>query len=251
MPIRGGKLISKLFSRFVSVLVAVVILSVTVLPGLSYAETESDQEGTVITDNSEERVAETIENGIVTKATFNKESNTLLIEEEGKEPLILDLGEISEQYVANDVINNDVIKSPSYSSSLAFGTPTTKQDTFINYEYTITHSSPEKWQLRRPNGDSLVKYYYKNVTRTTTNGTSLLKYQTYVENINYYEWKAIGGSLTTLGMSWLSFILSVPTAGAATLTAGLVALGAYGTTLDACVQIHKNANLARGIYFNL
>ncbi|WP_243292168.1 geobacillin-26 family protein [Bacillus sp. FJAT-47783] len=95
------------------------------------------------------------------------------------------------------------------------------------------------------------KYYYKNVTRTSSNGSSLLKYQKYVENINYYEWKAIGGTLTTIGMSWLAFILSVPTAGAGTLTAGLAALGAYGATLDSLLKIHQNAKLARGIYFNL
>lgn len=52
-------------------------------------------------------------------------------------------------------------------------------------------------------------------------------------------------------MSWLAFILSVPTAGAGTLTAGLAALGAYGATLDSLLKIHQNAKLARGIYFNL
>lgn len=85
----------KLFGRFLSVLLAVVILGGTVLPGLSRAETEISEGTSVITDNSEERVAQTIENGVVTKATFDKKSNTLTIEEEGKEPLVLDLEEIS------------------------------------------------------------------------------------------------------------------------------------------------------------
>lgn len=241
---------SKFFGKILIVLITTMVLSTSVSPTLSHAE--STIKDPVVVENSKKRIAITKENGVVTKAVFDKTTNILTIKENGKEPIIIDLNKTSEEYIANETIKTDVSNTQSnLISAYSLWTPTTKQDTFINYEYTITHSSPEKWQLRRPNGDSLYRYYYKNVTRTSSNGSDLLKFQGYVENIDYYEWKAIGGSLTTLGMSWLSFILSVPTAGAGTLTTGLAALGAYGATLDALVQVHKNANLARGVYFSL
>ena len=180
----------------------------------------------------------------MTKATFDKDKNILTIEENGTIVTILDLGQLSEQYLEEEAISI----APKASSNFGIMAVTTKQDTFINYEYTITSGSLEKWQLRRPKGDSLVNYYYKNTTRTSSNASNLDNFQTAVENINYYEWIAIGSSLTSLGMSWLTFILSVPTAGAATLTTGLAALGAYGTALNALLKIHENANRALSLY---
>ncbi|MGM0830599.1 MAG: geobacillin-26 family protein [Bacillota bacterium] len=231
----------KFSSRLVAVLMALFVLAATVLPGISFASSEGTQ---VLQDNKNKRIAINVTDGVVTKATFDKKSNTLKIEEKGKETVSIDLEEVSNKYVEENVISEDTTKSSDFGIMAA----TTKQNTWINYEYTITHSSPEKWQLRRPKGDSLVNYYYKNVTRTSSNASNLDKFQTAVENIDYYEWRAIGTSLSTVGLSWLAFILSVPTAGAGTLTAGLAALGAYGATADALLKLHKNANLASTYY---
>ncbi|MDQ0227292.1 geobacillin-26 family protein [Metabacillus niabensis] len=173
-------------------------------------------------------------------ATFDKETNILTIEEEGKEKVVLDLGDISKDYVADETIST----SPKVRAAAS----TTKQNTFINFEYTITHGSKEKWQLRRPKENSLVNYYYKNVTRTSSNASNLKSFQSNVESINYYEFVAIRSSLTATELSWLAFILSVPTAGAGTLTAGLAALGAYGSTLNALIKLHTHANYARTYY---
>ncbi|MGF2618069.1 hypothetical protein FZC84_22720 [Rossellomorea vietnamensis] len=247
--------------RLIAVLMSLAVITATILPGVSFAN--SDVEGTqVLKDDENQRVVISNVDGIVTKATFEKDTNTLIIDEEGKGEISLDLEEISEELVAEEVISPDEIKtsglplteaSPSkYSDApLKASAATSKQNTWINYEYTITHSSPEKWQLRRPNGDSLVKYYYKNVTRKSSNASNLSKFQDAVENIDYYEWKAIGSSLTSLGMSWLAFILSVPTAGSGTLTAGLAALGAYGVALDSLIKLHSNTNVARTYYFRV
>lgn len=254
----------KFTSRLMGVLIAFVVFASTVLPGISHAETDSTAVTQVLTDNAEERVVLTTQDGIVTKATFNKELNTLIIEEEGEDEVALNIGELSEEYIETDAI--DAVGSGLFEQTVTRGislsppvsgvdlmatTPTTKQNTFINYEYTITHSSPEKWQLRRPNGESLVKYYYKNTTRTSSNASNLASFQTAVENIDYYEKRAIGTALTSLGLSWLAFILSVPTAGSGTLTAGLAALGAYGAALDALVKLHRNANLASTYYHRI
>lgn len=253
----------KFTSRLLGVLIAFVVFASTVLPGISHAEEGTDVIAVpqVITDNAVERVVLTTENGIVTKATFNKELNTLIIEEEGKDEVALNIGELSEAYIQTGAIETKSkglfeqpvsrgisISPPVVPGVEVMATSTTSQNTFINYEYTITHSSPEKWQLRRPNGDSLVKYYYKDTTRTSSNASNLASFQSAVENINYLELRAIGGSLTTLGLAWLAFILSVPTAGSGTLTAGLAALGAYGATLDTLVKLHRQANLASTYY---
>lgn len=249
----------KNLGRLVTVLMALVMV-LSVLPGISSA---SETEGTaILKDNATERVAETVEGGVTTTATFDKKANILTIEEEGKEPIVIKLGELSQQYLEEKVIlaapnglTPEIGLTPenglSPSPEIGLLAATTKQNTFINYEYTITHSSPEKWQLRRPKDDSILNYYYKNVTRTSGNKTTLSNFQDRVEKINALEWKFIGGSLTTAGLSWLSFILSVPTAGAGTLTAGLAALGAYGATADAMIKIHGHANKARTYYFSV
>lgn len=238
----------KFSSRLLGVLMVFALLASTFLPSVSSAaESEKSEEVQVIKDNNEGRVAQAVKNGVVTKATFDKEENILRIEEEGKETVVLDLGKISEKYLANGSISDGTSKPSGEFGVMA----TTRQNTFINYEYTITHGSPERWQLRRPQGDSLFHWYYKNVTRNGSNATNLRHFQTAVENIDYYEWRAIGTSLTTVGLSWLAFILSVPTAGAGTLTAGLAALGAYGATLDALINVHRHANYARTYYFRV
>ncbi|PAD66478.1 hypothetical protein CHH83_23900, partial [Bacillus sp. 7586-K] len=62
-------------------------------------------------------------------ATFDKETNILTIEEEGKEKVVLDLGDISKDYVVDETIST----SPKVRAAAS----TTKQNTFINFEYTI------------------------------------------------------------------------------------------------------------------
>src|SRR5699024_11076541 len=183
----------------------------------------------------------------------------LTIEEEGKEIIKTNLGELSEEYLEEGLISDepkmlseDGVETYSNTFSeygINRAAATTKQNTFINYEYTITHSFPEKWQLRRPQDGSLAKYYYKNVTRTTKNKSDLINFQSRVESINALEWTFIGSSLTTVGLSWLTFILSVPTAGAGSLASGLAALGAYGATNTAMIKIHGHVNKARTYYF--
>lgn len=243
------------FSRLI-IVGMVLILVFTSLPSTGFA---SENEVTkVIEDNENERIAETTMDGVSTTATFDKELNVLTIEEEGKEPIVLSLGELSDQYLEEEalstkskVVSEGGLVPSKDNPEVSIYAATTKQNTFINYEYTITHSSPEKWQLRRPKGESLTNYYYKNVTRTSQNSKTLSYFRSQVESINSLEWRFIGSSLTATGLSWLSFILSVPTAGAGTLAAGLAALGAYGSALDAMVKIHGHVNKARAYYFSL
>ncbi|WJY26111.1 geobacillin-26 family protein [Sporosarcina trichiuri] len=228
--------------RILLVLAALILLSTAATPVTVFASA-SDGSPVVLKDTGIERVVQTVTDGVVTKAVYNKKLNLLTIEETGHKPVTYNMTELTRQAVADELIT----VSPE-EPQLGMLAATTKQKTFMNYEYIITHGSTEKWELRRPKEDSLFKYYYKKVNRTASNKGNLASFQTAVENINYYEFKAIGSSLTSLGLSWLSFILSVPTAGAGTLTAGLAALGAYGTALDSLVKLHRHANLANTYY---
>lgn len=227
--------------RVFNVMLALVIF-ITVLPGMSYAKSDGTQ---VIKNDSEVRIAETIQNGIVTKATFDKKANILTIEEAGKEKVVIHMDDLPKPSISE----KNLSKTPS--SEIGIMATTIKQDTFSNYEYTITTGSPERWQVRRPDNGSLNSYKYKNVTRTTSNAANLSSYQQTVEKINALEWTFLGGAVTTVGLSWLAFVLSVPTAGAGTLTAGLSALGAYGATLTAGVALSTQFNYAETVYGRL
>lgn len=224
-----------------SVMIALVVFA-TVLPGMSYAGNDGTQ---VIKDNDEVRIAQTVQNGVVTKATLDKKTNILTIEEEGKEKIVLNVDALSNQYIDKNRI------SDTPSSEIGLMATNVKQDTFSNYEYTIYTGSPEKWQVRRPDNGSIVYYKYKDVTRTTLNATTLDLFQNTVEKIDALEWTFLGGAATTVSLSWVSFVLSVPTAGAGTLTAGLAALGAYGATLTTAVALQTQFNYAETYYGRL
>lgn len=83
------------------------------------------------------------------------------------------------------------------------------------------------------------------------NSSNLSDFQKNVDTIDYLEWKLFGSTLSAIGLSYLSFILSIPTAGAGTLTAGLAALGAYEIALESLVKLAQHANSARIYYFRL
>lgn len=193
----------------------------------------------IITDNQDERIATYSENGVTTTAIYDKKNSILTIEEPNSEVIIVDLDEVTEEFLDNQ--NTNPVITPFAS--------TVKENTFMNYEYTITFGSTEKWQLRRPKNGSTINYYYKNVTRNNSNKANLDNFKKTVDNINSLEWKIWGGAITSLGLGWISFILSVPTAGTGSVTTGLAALGAYGNTLNNLVKLHNHAKNAE-IYYH-
>lgn len=145
------------------------------------------------------------------------------------------------------VAKNQSTQEPN--SIIAARAATVKENTFSNFEYTITFGSKEKWQIRRPKGDSLVNYYYKNVTRTSSNKSNLNNFKNQVDIINDAELKMFGSFGSSVGFTLLGIILSVPSAGSGTLTSALAAAGAYGAGLSQGLRISRAAKNAT-IYYH-
>ena len=233
--------------KTIIILITMVLGFINSSPIIAYATTSEDikenqlvtEKVRVVEDTQDRRVAVYTENEIETVAIYDKENNIITIESPNTETITIDLAEKTE----------NLLEQQSETPNISPMARTVKENTFINYEYTITFGSKEVWQLRRPKNDSLINYYYKNVTRNSSNKSNLDNFKRKVDEINDLEFKIIGQSLTTLGASWLSFILSVPTAGGATLTAGLTALGAYGAALNNLVKLHGAARDAE-IYYH-
>lgn len=71
---------------------------------------------------------------------FDKLANTITGVVNGKEPITIQL------------------EAASSNQPVALARPTTTgENKFNNYEYTITHSSPEKWTITMPKGDLVMQ----------------------------------------------------------------------------------------------
>lgn len=80
-------------------------------------------------------------------ATFDKNSNILTTQIQGDDSskLVIDLNELAAlEESMKEQTSGDI---SAFASSM-------KQNIFTNYEYTIEFTSPESWQLHRPNPDN-------------------------------------------------------------------------------------------------
>lgn len=205
--------------RFIIPLTGVLLIS-TLSVGTGHA-TENEQpismqEGLypqteIIEETDAKRVVRSLENEVETVATFDKLDNTVTVVVNGKEPITIQLeATSSEQPVA-----------------LARAA-TTGENTFSNYEYTITHSSPEKWNITMPKGDSVIQKNAKTVTYKSSTKSNLNQFKQSVDKINNLELLILGGASITVLLSGIALVLSLPTAGSGTLTTALAAAGVYG-----------------------
>lgn len=170
-----------------------------------------------------------LENEVETVATFDKLDNTVTVVVTGGEPVTIQLeATSSEQPVA-----------------LARAA-TTGENTFSNYEYTITHSSPEKWNITMPKGDSVIQKNAKTVTYKSSTKSNLNQFKQSVDKINNLELLILGGASITVLLSGIALVLSLPTAGSGTLTTALAAAGVYGNVARQIIQLStemKNAKI--------
>ena len=223
--------------RFIIPLTGILLTS-TLSVGTGHA-TENEQpismqEGTVpqteiIEETDAKRVVRSLENEVETVATFDKLDNTVTVVVNGKEPVTIQLeATSSEQPVA-----------------LARAA-TTGENTFSNYEYTITHSSPEKWNITMPKGDSVIQKNAKTVTYKSSTKSNLNQFKQSVDKINNLELLILGGASITVLLSGIALVLSLPTAGSGTLTTALAAAGVYGNVARQIIQLStemKNAKI--------
>lgn len=196
----------------------------------------------IIQDNKNVRVIESTENGKTSIAILNKNKNVLTLQIKGDDStkVEIDMNEIAE--TVNSFDNSEDLAT--YAAS------TLEENTFTNYEYTITFSSPEKWQLRRPNPDNMLKYYYKDRTKTTTNSTKLTNFKKEVDNLNYYEWMFIGASSASMIVTVAAVIAAAITSGAG-LAVALAALPISGAAYNYALKMGTAANNAHYWYFQV
>ncbi|GAM16654.1 geobacillin-26 family protein [Mesobacillus selenatarsenatis] len=196
----------------------------------------------VIQDNKNVRIVESTENGKTTIAVLNKKKNTLTFQVKGDKSTKqeIDLNELAELEASLD----------SSDDLFSIAASTLKEDTFSNYEYTITFTSPESWQLRRPNPDNVFKYYYKNVKKTSTNKDNLAAFKKAVDNLNYYEWMYLGSSGGVAIMTVVTLIVAAMSGGAG-IAALLFTAGVTGAAYTYALKMSGAANNAHYYYFQV
>lgn len=197
----------------------------------------------IIEDNENFRIVETTENEQTIVTTLNKNTNIITSQVKGD-----DTSEI--EVDLNELAKLEESYKESTSGGVSTLASTLKQDTFSNYEYTITFSSPEKWQLRRPNPDNILKWYYKDVTKTTKNSTNLSNFKKSVDDLNYYELMFIGSASGVAILTIVSFIVASISGGAG-FAGLLVAAGVTGAAYNYAMQMNRAANNAHYYYFQV
>ncbi|WP_078147484.1 geobacillin-26 family protein [Exiguobacterium sp. HVEsp1] len=223
--------------RFIIPLTGILLTSTLSVGTGHAAENEqpvSMQEGTVpqteiIEETDTKRVVRSLENEVETVATFDKLDNTVTVVVNGKEPVTIQL------------------EAASSNQPVALArAATTGENTFSNYEYTITHSSPEKWNITMPKGDSVIQKNAKTVTYKSSTKSNLNQFKQSVDKINNLELLILGGASITVLLSGIALVLSLPTAGSGTLTTALAAAGVYGNVARQIIQLStemKNAKI--------
>ncbi|MCC9622037.1 geobacillin-26 family protein [Thalassospira sp. MA62] len=223
--------------RFIIPLTGILLTSTLSVGTGHAAENEqpiSMQEGTVpqteiIEETDAKRVVRSLENEVETVATFDKLDNTVTVVVNGKEPVTIQLEAAS---------SNQPVELARAA--------TTGENTFSNYEYTITHSSPEKWNITMPKGDSVIQKNAKTVTYKSSTKSNLNQFKQSVDKINNLELLILGGASITVLLSGIALVLSLPTAGSGTLTTALAAAGVYGNVARQIIQLStemKNAKI--------
>lgn len=223
--------------RFIIPLTGILLTSTLSVGTGHAAENEqpiSMQEGTVpqteiIEETDAKRVVSSLENEVETVATFDKLDNTVTVIVNGKEPVTIQL------------------EAASSNQPVALArAATTGENTFSNYEYTITHSSPEKWNITMPKGDSVIQKNAKTVTYKSSAKSNLNQFKQSVDKINNLELLILGGASITVLLSGIALVLSLPSAGSGTLTTALAAAGVYGNVARQIIQLStemKNAKI--------
>lgn len=223
--------------RFIIPLTGILLTSTLSVGTGHAAENEqpiSMQEGTVpqtkiIEETDAKRVVRSLENEVETVATFDKLDNTVTVIVNGKEPVTIQL------------------EAASSNQPVALArAATTGENTFSNYEYTITHSSPEKWNITMPKGDSVIQKNAKTVTYKSSAKSNLNQFKQSVDKINNLELLILGGASITVLLSGIALVLSLPSAGSGTLTTALAAAGVYGNVARQIIQLStemKNAKI--------
>lgn len=193
----------------------------------------------ILVDNSTERVVESVQDGVKSIAIFNKLTNVLTTKVEGQEEVVLDLNAIAKEQLK--------IESENEMNALA---GKLEENTWTNFEYTINYGSPNKWQMRRPNGNSLTSILYYNVNETNKNKSNLKGFKDSVDSLNDYERRFIG-AVTGVGILTIASLVVAAINGAAGVAVGITAIGISGAAYNYCISMERAAKRAYHYYWQV
>lgn len=191
-----------------------------------------------IKDDKNVRIAESVDElGKKSVATFDKINNTLLVENEGEAPVLVDLSKAKEAMATREAGET---KADIMATVI-------KEYTFSNYEYEITMTNPKKWKIFRPKPNTLNSRYYKETTEASYNRTHLNNFKSAVDRLNDHELNAM--ALVGAGM-FFTVLLTIFTGGIAT-AAAFASLGVTSTAIPVMIAWDRAENDALYSYLQV
>lgn len=140
--------------------------------------------------------------------------------------------------------------------NLNINAPTTRasieEKTYSNYEYKIEYGTPNNWELRRPQDNSVLNLYYFTVDQTSTLLPDLNNFKSAVDEINDLELKYIGASASVPILTLFTIILAATGAGAGpSVGAALFAAGVTGAAYNYAIDLERRCDDAYHYYFSV
>lgn len=209
--------------------VALVIVLMTMGTTTAFAEDTSQMapyNTQVIADDTTTRIAESYSNGCKYVSTYDKITRVAIVQQYDIETETL----ISEVIARADGIS-------------------TCQNTFSNFEYDKTYGSPNRWELRRPDGSFTGTIYFKT-NETSSNRQYLNSFKAAVDQINSIEIRLMGSIGMEAFTGALSVFLVYITGGVgAPLAAYLASIGFAGTAINQAADLDYQCNIALDNYW--
>lgn len=229
-----------------------LLLSLSLVLSLSTTVFAADYSGTKeienvnVIDTSFARIAESHDETATYRTILNKEANTI---------------QMIVFYNDGSVVYGSEIEIPSSSEAQSLSraimrsqSASLNENTFCNYEYTITYGTSNKWELRRPDG-SFGTYYFQTY-ETSLNESYLTKFRGYVDSINEIE----GAIIRNFGLYALSCLVAGATGAGAIFSGGTLSTAAWGSlvavagcgdaVLTECTKLDTACKNAYDSYWN-
>lgn len=200
----------KLFKKALS-----ICLSATILAGIS-TTSYALPINPIVKETAYESIATTSDENFTYTSIYNKNNNTIQL--------------ITTNNKTGDVKEGDItpIRSIEEFNNQTEGNSraSLQENTWSNYEYTITYGTTNKWQLRRPD-DIKFNWVYFDTYETEDNKEYLDAFKKAVDEVNIEE----GAVVTAIGLTGLSVVAAAAAGAGAIFTGGTLSAAAWQAIL--------------------
>lgn len=219
---------AKKVKQLLSIILTVVLLAMNTSTAFAANSSGTPYNTKVTVDNSTTRVAESYDEHFKYISTYDKETKIAVVQQ-----IDINTNAVITEVVANA---NGIVPY---------------ENTFSNFEYDKTYGSPNKWELRRPDGSLTGTIYFKT-DETSANSSYLAEFKDAVDQINSLEGKIIAAIGLEAFTGALSVFLAYITGGVgAPLAAYLASLGFAGGALDLAADLDYQCNVALDRYWEV